>query len=84
MSSKSNGTKNRYDYKNMNKWDLIDSLSIIPEHPIIQERRIVSAIAKIFEEVNNSNEKLSNRLVWLNIVIAIATIAGVFVAIFIK
>jgi|GEM_PF-5709798 len=84
MSQKNNGPENMYDYKNMNKWDLIDSLSIIPEHPILQERRIVSAIAKIFEEVNNSNEKLSNRLFCLNIVIAIATVAGVFVAIFIK
>jgi len=55
------------------------SLSQVQVQQSVQEKKIISAIAKIFEEVSNSNEKLANRVFWLELIIAIATVAGVFI-----
>ena len=70
---------NEHDYQNMDKWELINSLSII-KPTSVQIRKTTSAIAKIYEELSDSNTKLANRVYWLNLIIAIATVAGVLVA----
>jgi hypothetical protein len=70
-----------HNYKDMDKWELIDSLSLITGEPTIQQRKIVSSMAKIFEELGNSNKTLANRVFYLNIVIALSAVAGVIVSI---
>ena len=71
-----------HNYKDMDKWDLIDSLSIITGEPTIQQRKIVSSIARIYEELADSNKSVATRVFYLNVVIALATVSGVVVSMF--
>jgi len=76
------------DYEKMDKWKLINSLSIIPQTQSLQDRKVITAISKIFEEltesfekVSDSNRKLSNRIFWLELIIALSTFIGVVISI---
>jgi len=77
------------NFEEMEKWELIKSLSIIQTQQSVQDRKITTAIAKIFEEVtesfenvSKSSDNLANRIFGIELIIAISALAGIGISVF--